>query len=508
MPSRHHLFSKGNRSQASLGSEANDKRAYGESPLHSPAFPPQSAQSSHYNDREEKIEESYTAPYRSEEVKFYQLSPAAQPTRAQSQRIPNINTNQPTIHLVAPHSSSSTPSSAIDDNPDKYYQEEPTLPPHKAEPRRRRFFGRGSSSSGKDAGKGGGSGSLQKGLGRSISVRRKEQIDSQIYADAGFRGAQSQWSKSSHPTEDEDNEKGGGGAVLLTTTNQYTSSKHSLDKDPLKSPDSLPPFSHDDYISAKSQQQGGVINTSNRHPLERQGSHQSPWDRTAQQVQKHSRAESTQQSNPTSYQPSPSSATSTSTYSFPDKSPHEELSPYYCDQNSRPPSQQSLEPPAPNRRPHTVDFYQSKKERNRADSENYIQGSMGPPQPPQQAPQNRRSSESAQQGQTVSQAREGGVYQPYNQNVQQGPTAPSNAPPQYSSQLAPQGQLYRGNTQLSPMSQGNTEQGRNTPPPSRSRDDLSGLDVSQLLARHDELCIATLSFHLKLTSVHAKIYTI
>lgn len=33
----------------------------------------------------------------------------------------------------------------------------------------------------------------------------------------------------------------------------------------------------------------------------------------------------------------------------------------------------------------------------------------------------------------------------------------------------------------------NSEQGRNTPPPSRSRDDLSGLDVQQLLARHDEL---------------------
>ena len=489
MPSRHHLFSKGNRSQVSLGSEANDNRVYGESPLHSPAFPPQSAPSPQYDDRGE--EQSYTVSYRSEEANFYQLSTGGQPTRSQSQRVPNINTNQPTIHLVGPHSSSSTPSSAIDDNPDRYYQEEPTPPPHKTEPKKRRFFGLGgsSSSSAKDAGKGG-------GLGRSISVRRKEQVDPQIYADTAYRSSQSQWSKSGHPPEKEDEERGSAG--LRTPNHPYTSSPHPPDKDPLKSPAFPPPFTQEDYVSATSQQQSGVTNSSTRHPLERQGSYQSSWERPAQQVQKHPRGESTQQPNPASYHPSPSSATSTSSHPFSHKSPHEDVSQYYQDQNSRPPSQNSLEPPPPNQRPRTVDFYQSKQERNQSNSATYIQGSMGPPQPPQQPPQNRRSSESAQQGQTASQARDGGVYQPYNQNVQPGQVLPSNAPPQYSGQLAPQGQNYRGNSQPSPMSQGITEQGRSTPPPSRSRDDLSGLDVSQLVARHDELRMPTVSLHLPL----------
>lgn len=496
MPSRHHLFSKGNRSQVSLGSEANDKRVYGESPLHSPAFPPQSAPSPQYDDREE--EQSYTVPYRSEEANFYQLSTGGQPTRSQSQRVPNINTNQPTIHLVGPHSSSSTPSSAIDDNPDRYYQEGPTPPPHKTEPKKRRFFGLGgsSSSSGKDAGKGGGSAISQKGLGRSISVRRKEQVDPQIYADSGYRGSQSQWSKPGRPTEEEVEDRGGAG--LRTPNYPYTSSPHPPDKDPLKSPALPPPFTQEDYVSATSQQQSGVTNSSTRHPLERQGSRQSSWERAAQQVQKHPRGDSTQQPNPASYHPSPSSATSTSSHPFSHKSPHEDVSQYYQDQNSRPPSQNSLEPPPPNQRPRTVDFYQSKQERNQSNSATYIQGSMGPPQPPQQPPQNRRSSESAQQGQTASQARDGGVYQPYNQNVQPGQVLPSSAPPQYSGQLAPQGQNYRGNSQPSPMAQGITEQGRSTPPPSRSRDDLSGLDVSQLVARHDELRMPTISFHLPL----------
>ncbi|KAK3168709.1 hypothetical protein OEA41_005157 [Lepraria neglecta] len=483
MPSKHHPFSRSNRSQASLGNpEAYDKRSYGDSPLHSPAFPPQSAPLPRYDDGEE--EQSYSIPNREEEANYYRLSPTGHPTRSQSQRAPSlINTNQPTIHLVAPHSSSSTPSSAIEDNPDRYYQQGPPPPVHKVERKKRSFFGLGSSSSTKDSGRGT-SGTSQK-LGRSISVRRKEQVDPQVYADTGNRGAQERWSSKNLAAEEaEDEEEGGAG--LRTGHRQYNSgSPHPPDKDPLKSPAFPPPVTHEEYISARSQQQGGVSNTSNRHTLERQGSYQSSWEKAAQQVTKHSRGESAQQQTPSSYHPSPSSATSTSSQPFLHRAPHEESSQNYQDQNSRPPSQQSLDPPQPAQRPRTLDFYQSKKERNQAASGTHIQGSMGPP-PPQQPPPNRRSSESAQQSQTGSQGREGGVYQPYNQNVQQGQILPSNAPPQYSSQLAPQGQTYRGGSQPSPMAPGN-EQGRSTPPPSRSRDDLSELNVSQLLARHDEL---------------------
>ena len=45
------------------------------------------------------------------------------------------------------------------------------------EPKKRRFFGLGGSASSKDAGKGGGSAISQHGLGRSMLVRRKEQVD-------------------------------------------------------------------------------------------------------------------------------------------------------------------------------------------------------------------------------------------------------------------------------------------------------------------------------------------
>ena len=494
MPSKHHPFSRSNRSQASLGNpEAYDKRSYGDSPLHSPAFPPQSAPLPRYDDGEE--EQSHSIPNREEEANYYRLSPTGQsghPTRSQSQRVPSlINTNQPTIHLVAPHSSSSTPSSAIEDNPDRYYQQGPP-PVHKVERKKRSFFGLGSSSSTKDSGRGT-SGTSQK-LGRSISVRRKEQVDPQTYADTGHRGAQERWSSKNLAAEEAEEEEEGG-AGLRTGHRQYNSgSPHPPDKDPLKSPAFPPPVTHEEYISARSQQQGGVSNTDNRHTLERQGSYQSSWEKTAQQVTKHSRGESAQQQTPSSYHPSPSSATSTSSQPFLHRAPHEELSQYYQDQNSRPPSQQSLEPPQPAQRPRTLDFYQSKQERNQAASGTHIQGSMGPP-PPQQPPPNRRSSESAQQSQTGSQGREGGVYQPYNQNVQQGQILPSNAPPQYSSQLAPQGQTYRGGSQPSPMAPGN-EQGRSTPPPSRSRDDLSELNVSQLLARHDELRTPKFLYHL------------
>ena len=38
------------------------------------------------------------------------------------------------------------------------------------------------------------------------------------------------------------------------------------------------------------------------------------------------------------------------------------------------------------------------------------------------------------------------------------------------------------------------QEGRSTPPPNRSRDDLSGLDVAQLLNRHDELRVYSISF--------------
>lgn len=168
-------------------------------------------------------------------------------------------------------------------------------------------------------------------------------MDPQIYADTGHRGAQERWSSKNLAAEEAEEEEGGAG--LRTGHPQYNSgSPHPPDKDPLKSPAFPPSVTHEEYISARSQQQGGVSNTGNRHTLERQGSYQSSWEKAAQQVTKHPRGESAQQQTPSSYHPSPSSATSTSSQPFIHRAPHEELSRYYQDQNSRPPSQQSLEP--------------------------------------------------------------------------------------------------------------------------------------------------------------------
>ena len=479
MPSRHHLFSRSNRSQASLldTQEANNQR-YAESPLHSPALPPQSAPSPHYDDEEEV--QSYSLPQRSEEARFYQLG---QPTRSQSQRVPSlINTNHPTIHLVAPHNSSaSTPSSAVDENPDRFYQQGPSPPAHKAEPRKRRFFGLGGSSSSKESGKAP-SAPTQK-LGRSISVRRKEQVDPQIYTDSGQRNSQQRWSTAEAPAEEEDYEDERGPGLYAQHNQQYLSSPQHTDKDPLKSPAFPPPISHEEYVYGKTSQQGGAQGHNNRHPLERQGSYQSSWERAAQQVQKHSRSES--QQTPSSYHPSPSSATSTSSHQFTTR--HETHQQHYHDQNNRPPSQQSLEPPPlPGHHPRISDTHHSKSGQPQESASSYAQGSMGPP-PTQQQPPNRRSSESTQQNQNSSN-REGGIYQPYSQTIQQAPVLPSNAPPpQYSAQLTPQGQNYRGSSAPSPMAQQGSDHGRSTPPPSRSRDDLTELDVGQLLSRHDEL---------------------
>lgn len=259
-----------------------------------------------------------------------------------------------------------------------------------------------------------------------------------------------------------------------TSYAQYTAS----DKDPLRSPGSPPSLTHEEYLSRTSNRHSIAPDPANRQPLERQASSQSP--KTARQQ-------------PSSYHPSPSSATSTSSHPFTQRAPHEALQQLYPGQISRPSSAQSLEPPPVVPYSRISDSYQKKQEQSYFSPGPYMQGAMGLP-PTQQAPPTRRSSEATQQSSSSGgQGREGGTYQHYNQSVQQGSTLPSNAPPQYSAQLAPQGQSYRGNPQPSPMTQ---LEGRSTPPLNRSRDDLSGLDVAQLLNRHDELRMSVISLHI------------
>lgn len=384
--------------------------------------------------------------------------------------------NQPTIQLVGPrNNSASTPSSpSIDDYPDKYYQQHIPAVQQKKKRGTRAFFGIGSSST-KDS-----ASVPQQKLGRSISVRKKEPPVPPPHIQGGSRDAfRNNYSRSDLSIGDHLNEEEHGDTGL---------------DNPLRSPAFPPPLTHEEYVDlyGRSQLQNLSREGSSRHPLDRKGSQQSSWERNVHQATKHSRTESTQPT-PSSYHPSPISATSTSSHPFAPKSPLEPLHQSHHE-NSRPPSSQSLEPPPISQHFRPLD-YSSKEGRSPLASTAYIQTSMGPP-PSQQPLPNRRSSESTQQSQQ-SQSREGGNYQPYNQGPQQASTQIHNAPTtgyttQHANQLAPQAQAYRGTAQTSPMAQqGHREpEGRGSPPPSRSRDDLSTLDVAQLLQRHDELRIS------------------
>lgn len=440
-----------------------------DSPIHSPAYPPPSQ----YEDDEgnDELDPRFTQHHRQpEDARHYHYT---QPARSQSQRGPgHINTNfqQPTINLVGP--AHSTPSSAVDENaPDSFYRQASIPPPQpqKEDRKKRRFFGLGGSS------KEPASSSSAK-LGRSISVRRRDQ-----YPDSTRYSVQQDW-QSSHvsPTDEDDDEEDDEPDFRRSTV---ATNPPPPDREPLRSPGLPPAISRQDY-SYQSSNTSPIQNR--RSPLDRQGSYESPWARASSSVHHHTYSESNHQHTPSSYHPSPASATSAlSGQPFTHKSPSETLQQAWQEQiPSRPSSQQSLEPPPIAQGPRSHEAHHVRSSSSQTSSiSHYTQGSMIQPPPPQGP--SRRPSEAQQESQINEQGRAG--YQPYAQNTQDRNVLASNAPPPYSSQLAPSTQSYR-NSQISTMQQqGNHEQGRSTPPPSRSRDDLSNIDYGQLQTKHEEL---------------------
>ena len=470
-PSR--IFHKNRSSHSLLSSQdVSEKGRYqaspAESPLHSPGFPPPSQHDDGEEEEEEEQDQTYGHPYRAEDAaRFYHLG---HPTRSQSHRSPNqINTNvpQPTIHLVGP--AHSTPNSAVDEPPpDSYYRQgpTPTAPPHKEDRKKRRFFGLGGSS--KDSA----NNPAPAKLGRSISVRRREHLPDTFH-ESGPPSAQSDWpSTHASPTDDYDQDEE---AAAVGPTHP-----HLREKDPLRSPGLPPSITHQEHSHRRTTTSPEA---GRRIDLDRQASADSYWARTSANVHHHGHTASAQQT-PTSYHPSPSSATSAvSGQPFHHKSANDNLHQHWQEQiPSRPSSQQSLEPPPPGQYPRGHDSHHTRGSSSQASSlSHHTQSSMGPPSQPQGP--NRRPSEQLQHP-PGDQGREGG-YQPYAQNAQGGSVLPSNAPPQYSSQLAPQ--AYRGNPAPSPMQSNSHEQGRSTPPPSRSRDDLSSIDHKEIQQARDEL---------------------
>ena len=505
-PSR--LFQKNKSQHSLLNTQEANSRSYAASPTdtpqESPGFPPPNAgpgiagaavaplPPSSYDESEEPVD-AYNHPYRSEELQYYNSPPPPQvphhgPTRSQSQRSPvSINTNQPTIHLVRPSQGyASTPASAIEpDEPDRYYYDRAPIPPAQKERKSKRSFF-GFSSSREQTGP---PPVTTNKLGRSRSVRAKELYPEQqlVEAPRGHRHQPSNaaWTTTHvSPTTDDEEDEDGGTGLHPSHLHSSPDGPDRPDKDPFKSPAFPPPLSHQDYTHGKSQSVS-VVNQGNRQP-ERQGIYNS-WERANQQQA--TNPDPNQAQTPGSYHISPSSATSIPAQQFHHhKSPSDVFRENLQD-DSRPSSRQSLEPPYQSQ--HSVSHH-TRGSSSQVSSASYMQGSMGPP--PNQPPSMRRGS-SDDGGPPRGQSREGN-YQPYSQNIQ-GSGIPNAPPPQYSAGLAPQGPGYRGGSQSSPMTQqGNiAEQDRRSPPPpSRSRDDLSNLDVNQLIARHDELRMASLSF--------------
>ena len=492
------LFHKNRSSHSLLSSQDGSDRARfqhspSESPLNSPGFPPRSQYADNKeddddNDNDHDHDNEAPLPRPAEDSRLYQPT---YPTRSQSQRSPsllNTNLQQPTINLVGP--AHSTPSSAIDEAPpDSYYrQAPPTIQPAQKEDRKkRRFFGIGSSS--KDPTPG----ATSAKLGRSISVRKRDQLPDN-YQEPTRQPVRQGWS-STHvsPTDDYEQEPGpepvglqppsGAGNVALVG---------QQDKEPLYSPAYTSSSAQQDYSHGKT---ATSPKQSRRHGPERQGSYESSWTRASSSVHHHhshseapqqQQQQQQQQQTPTSYHPSPVSATSTgSSRQLHHRSPNESLHQHWQEQvPSRPSSQQSLEPPTQGQHSRVYESHHTRANSSQTSSlSHYTQSSMGPPSQPQGP--SRRPSE-AQQHQQGDSGRDGG-YQPYAQAPQGGGVLQSNPPPQYTSQLAPQNSTYRGNSQPSPMPQSSHEQGRSTPPPSRSRDDLSNMDYAQLQTRHEEL---------------------
>lgn len=514
MPSTRSFFHK-NRSQASLLStqEHNDKRSLRshqdspiDSPVHSPRFPSSSAVSP--EDKEEDDDYSFGQPsiHRPDEARYYH--PNNSLGRSQSQRSPprHPTEHQPAINLVG--TSVGVAGHNVEANPDSYYlQALPAAPQQKEDSKRRRFFGLGFSSVANEQ--------THKQtpppsrLGRSVSVKRQStQAPSDIeqYRQQGQQRLPSQSGPPKLPPQPRDlEEEENHPALRRSQIPPQEVGPPIPEKDPLRSPQ-YPQTPTQEAPYGKPPLQGVVTNIPQRHPYERQNSAASLWETRSFQEQSRAPSETFQRNTvyqpspssgapsqlPPSYQSSPASATSTSSHPLPARGLQDLRQQYRQDHSrDRPPSQQSTyEPPSP-MQPGSRGYepHHEKQGSNRSSLNAYTTTkSMGPPQPSQQA-QGRNSNELAEQSQQANFTKEASSYQPYSQGTQ-GSNPSSNASNQYDTRLNPnqQNQQYRGTPQPSPLpAQATGEQGRSTPPPSRSRDDLSSLDVGQLVSRHDEL---------------------
>ena len=492
---------KPNRSQASLLS-AQESRSYQaspiESPLQSPAFPPPSAVSS--LDSEDR-EDRFGQPYDQDASRFYQGNGDV-PPRAQIQRAPPVQRShigaqppQPTIHLVGSPQGGAA-SARIEEDPDAYYYQQQHQAPIKPEQKKkRRFFGFGEPSTLRDSVNNSTSAS-HRGIGRSISVRRTD-IGPQISTNTENHPNQQRWPLGSappaYPSAGSEEEQGGGAIIDSPYGQTYEQLPPLPPKDPQRQ-QQYPPSPEQDRSYNQTDFETSTSSSSQSHLGENPAAHRpSTWDRASRPVNYPRNPSSDQSVQYQSYQSVPTSASSTSSHPLPLRvsSDLTYSQPQFV-QSSRPSSRQSYQPPSPAL--DSTQFHQRTSSLQGVPI--HTEGSMAPTST--QPHPGVRTVEPSQQNSQQASNRDPPNYQAYSQNGQ-GSTQTNGAPTaQYGSQLNvtnQQGGNYRGTPQPSPMvPQGGSDQGRSTPPPSRSRDDLTGHDMASLLAKYDELSELAASF--------------
>lgn len=477
MPSRYSLF-KSNKSQASLLSshEARSQHASPiETPLQSPGFPP----ASHGDGSNDNYDQQ-------DLTRYYQ---GGLPARSQSQRVPS--SNYPSIHLVRPAHSGAEPPAFDEDDPHSFYNT-PSTTNTKSEQdtkrSKRSFFGIGHSGSSKDSPSNSSATHQHSSnpLGRSISVRRKTPVH---LSPADREHEQQKWpaSQSAVPRLTPSSEEEDGGARLDRLLQETAKPIPSIPpKDPLRSP-GLPPPTHQPPQQMREPLQRVNTDSSARQSYQRRDDYESPQRDPSQPSTQQPQLQAFQPPHPNTYHPFQNQRPIDITSQHPSQQ-------HLDNQRIRPPSQQSYDPPSP-----AIGSYraydplaESQQSRNtlQSISSQYGQSSMAPPSG--QPPQTRRSAELNQNNAQSGPPQGGGNVHVYGQGAQAQTQPSSAATGQYPGPPPPSTQPG-GNYRSPPPAQATAtqqalgEQGRSTPPPGKSRDEVVSLDMAQLLARQDEL---------------------
>lgn len=509
MPSSTKHFFHKNRSQASLNfhdplSRRPPQASPSDSPLPSPAFAPDSGPTATSAPFDSVTSTSPAPPLDNyDEHSVHALTtvdesrfvPAAIPTRSQSQRSPTIDygasstTTPPNQHLVSVPSSPSVGVASpapIELRPDVDYSSAPSAAVPK-EDRRKRFFRLGLSAR-EPPSNSGGVNPPGTGIGRSLSRRRA--AAPQIVTDTGSRPVQQRWSAFVGAPASEAEKDGAGLDSWHRQSLAHLPSGPPLpEKDPitaarLATPPGFP-------VRGTSLAVAAVNSVPRVVPSAPEPPPHSPWAQSVPSVPELHPHPDAPDFRPPSHLPSPASATSTSSPHLLSRLPAETAFPVvHPDRPSRPQSQHSFAPPSPLLPHHARDDQPYRGSLHPA----HTPGSMGPPaQPPLPRP---GSNELGQLGSPSGALHRDNSYQSYAPG-QPGPHPTPGASAQFGSQLGihpPGTNSYRGAPQSSPMTHQSSGDAGRTSPSSRSYDDMTNMDVAQVVAKYYELRKPDFSF--------------